>query len=1217
MKRKLLFRSLIVAIAVLFTSYVYSQQEFTIDNTGAGDYETFTAAFEYLNILGTTTEAITFNVVAGQEFDEDIPVLSVVGSEEFPVIFQKSGDGENPILKPTMNIGPDDGVITFTSASFVTFDGIDVTDPNSTDEFYYESGYYVSMSDNISILNCSISNFGKYGVYCRYGSHDIIVDNNDIYYTEDFFPSESTIYGFSSNMYSTIIENIEFTNNRLWGLDASSSIYYIRFNRSGGLIANNFVSHFGGQGGVAGIRIDAAATEELSVTDNIYHNTINFEGEMSSSTVGLYTSGTLGNINFKNNIISNNSINSDETTSQIAFWITTPEIMTPTIDFDYNMYFCGDEENDFYCRWGASSAFVPFDNLETWKTTTGYDFHSSNYSPTFVDAANCDLHLNDDMEGNFIFAGTGVPEVTTDFDGEERDPEYPYVGADENIDLSLNIHVSVAPLTLEFGDVYTSLHSDLNFDIINDGENPVTVNEISFSQTEIPFSLSADDGLTWIDAIPEFEILNGESKNIIVRFSPLELSSFEFLTNVYLGNDQVLEIPTTGNALPMGMEINSYTFDFGAVQINNDSEIQVLTIENISEDDLLIPSISVPEGFFIREEGTDSWSDEIIDLNVLVGETKNIEMIFQPLEQVDYSGILTINGTVEILVELLGRGREIEFEITELGEPTYYGSTALADFDNDGDLDIFAAGYSMNGSITKLYRNEGNMEFSNVSCAVAGIGAGTINAIDYDNDNDIDIFVCGQLEFGVIISRLYKNDGGIFTEASRDFVALQVPSSDWADFDADGDLDFIITGKDTTEFSEDNFTYIYENIGNDEFEVYQILEGYNNGEVEWADYDNDGDQDFAITGRIESGVYRSKVFENQDGEFVEVANLLPVRYSKLDWGDYDNDGDLDLIVSGSITAIDTDFLPAISAIYRNDGNNTFTNINADILAIQYGDLKWVDLNQDGLLDIAMNGIYSYTDWKGIFYLNRGDGEFELSNDSIEELKYPEMVFGDLDGDLDVDMVFTGRWDYQDYRCQIFENKYNIENTAPTAPSNFQYTMEGDVVTFTWDEATDEESNVTYNLRVGTTSGSDNIFNSMNDNTSNNRLVANSGNMTYANTFTCRLSESATMYASVQAIDNSYIASDFSNEVSFEYVGIEEFSARFNVFPNPSTGIINIDLENIQNAELEIYNSIGQTIYKNTEFTKTQIDLSEYDEGIYFIKIKIDNNNYISKFVLNK
>ena len=78
-----------------------------------------------------------------------------------------------------------------------------------------------------------------------------------------------------------------------------------------------------------------------------------------------------------------------------------------------------------------------------------------------------------------------------------------------------------------------------------------------------------------------------------------------------------------------------------------------------------------------------------------------------------------------------------------------YASCALADYDNDGDVDIFITTV-YNGDHARLYRNDGNWTFTNVTAdeGLAGIG-NTMNYQaawgDYDNDGDVDLVTDGRL----------------------------------------------------------------------------------------------------------------------------------------------------------------------------------------------------------------------------------------------------------------------------------------------------------------------------------------------------------------------------------------------------------------------------------------------------------------------------------------
>ncbi|HVO72430.1 MAG TPA: FG-GAP-like repeat-containing protein, partial [Ignavibacteriaceae bacterium] len=196
-------------------------------------------------------------------------------------------------------------------------------------------------------------------------------------------------------------------------------------------------------------------------------------------------------------------------------------------------------------------------------------------------------------------------------------------------------------------------------------------------------------------------------------------------------------------------------------------------------------------------------------------------------------------------------------------------SVAWGDYDNDGDLDIVLTGWNGNNPISKIYSNNGNNTFKEeTSISLVGVFHSLVKWGDYDNDGDLDILLCGIKTNGDIISTINRNNGNnTFTEL--------------------------------TSIS---------------------LAGVQDGSADWADYDNDGDLDILLTGSSESGPI-SKIYKNNgNNAFTEQTSisLTDIYACSAAWGDYDNDGDLDILLTGWCES------GYISKIYRNNGNNTFT-----------------------------------------------------------------------------------------------------------------------------------------------------------------------------------------------------------------------------------------------------------------------------------------------------
>ena len=245
-----------------------------------------------------------------------------------------------------------------------------------------------------------------------------------------------------------------------------------------------------------------------------------------------------------------------------------------------------------------------------------------------------------------------------------------------------------------------------------------------------------------------------------------------------------------------------------------------------------------------------------------------------------------------------------------------------------------------------------------------------------------------------------------FTQVTTIYLdAISHGTTDWGDFDNDGDLDLLITGYTVLESMA--IAKIYQNIGNDTFTYYTSLisTGLFYGASAWGDYDNDGDLDILLTGNT-GYTFVSKIFRNENGSFVEQTSisLIGVERSSVAWGDYDNDGDLDILLSGNTG------YSAVSKIYRNEGNNIFleqTSIN--IIGTSKSSVDWGDYDNDGDLDFILMG--EGPGAGGEFtriYRNEGNNSFSAQTSiPLMDVGDGSLDWGDYDNDGDLDILITG------------------------------------------------------------------------------------------------------------------------------------------------------------------------------------------------------------------
>lgn len=201
------------------------------------------------------------------------------------------------------------------------------------------------------------------------------------------------------------------------------------------------------------------------------------------------------------------------------------------------------------------------------------------------------------------------------------------------------------------------------------------------------------------------------------------------------------------------------------------------------------------------------------------------------------------------------------------------GAADLIDYDMDGDLDIFLTGASETSSYASLfYRNDGNGLFVPVDLGLTGFAFNTMAWGDYDNDQDPDLLLVGEIDSRSAASHIYRNDGNsTFKLIDTDITSLSESAAAWGDFDNDGDLDVLVCGKDSRGIYT---SQLYVNEGADAFaDADAGLAGVGNGHVLWADYDQDGDLDIFLSG--EPGY--SILYDNQ----VSVVNSVPLPPNNL------------------------------------------------------------------------------------------------------------------------------------------------------------------------------------------------------------------------------------------------------------------------------------------------------------------------------------------------
>lgn len=420
-------------------------------------------------------------------------------------------------------------------------------------------------------------------------------------------------------------------------------------------------------------------------------------------------------------------------------------------------------------------------------------------------------------------------------------------------------------------------------------------------------------------------------------------------------------------------------------------------------------------------------------------------------------------------------------------------SIEWGDFNRDGFMDLLVTGETFSGSPTRIcrvYLNTGGgfqaNNFRNVLIGGLGIGDGIATAADYDNDGDLDILVLGETPTAFTL--LIENDGAAnFTNSGISTIsALRDGWADWGDFNNDGFLDFIITGRDGGSSTDSTLIYVNQKDGTFQ-KLNQQFTGLRNSTVAWGDYNSDGFLDFALAGQ-NSGIRFTEVWKNnQNGTFSQVSGPFEgVTRGSVDWGDFNNDGYKDLLVTGQAQNGSSVHL------YRYDptGDQFIDDViaAAPFVPVESSDAAWGDFNQDGKLDVLIVGEEG---------LASGNGSFRL-----------------------------------------YQNIESSPATVPAAPTKLITEILGYEIRFSWDPPSNIPASLlpglSYNIRVGTSSAGLDTY-SPHSETSGLRQIVHEGEVSDTTAFRLYDLTGGKYYWAVQAIDADFEGSAFSIIDSFVYV----------------------------------------------------------------------------------
>lgn len=527
-------------------------------------------------------------------------------------------------------------------------------------------------------------------------------------------------------------------------------------------------------------------------------------------------------------------------------------------------------------------------------------------------------------------------------------------------------------------------------------------------------------------------------------------------------------------------------------------------------------------------------------------------------------------------VALTGMGAARQTNYSELTNLTdlvsnglFHGNTVLADIDNDGMMELIAKGRDLNAgwanTLKALHLDESGATFATATDLATPddcMWERIVYVIDYNNDGNVDLLYASSWN-----AKLMKGNGDGTFEMVEDFALdgeMSIDGDDaekWyagtlavADFNGDGYQD-IVTFCGNPRENEGTPVVFFNDNGTGKFikDENTGIKPQRGGTLCVGDYNRDGFIDIIVNGWADDfGTDCCRIWKNNGtGKFSEVIvnDFAGTENGQVIFADLTGNGLLDVFVTG--TSHPNNWENA-AYIYKNNGDDTFTKLDAGLPGFQKSGADWCDLNGDGNIDLVYAGEGDVKN--SIYAFNEGDGTFTAVTDKLGLHRGGASVVAyDINNNNVPDLMLMGYMDGDNPRhYQIFNGAGSrVENKAPNAPSGLVATENGNSTELSWAAGSDEKASqgtgatpaeaLRYNYYIKTTDGK--IITAVPADPATGKL--RSANVCAASTalkVVVNIPKSQIAEWGVQAIDGAKAASDFAKA---DMSGVETIAADTN------------------------------------------------------------------------
>ncbi len=456
------------------------------------------------------------------------------------------------------------------------------------------------------------------------------------------------------------------------------------------------------------------------------------------------------------------------------------------------------------------------------------------------------------------------------------------------------------------------------------------------------------------------------------------------------------------------------------------------------------------------------------------------------------------------------------------------GAARFGDFDNDGKFEVAQMGSDGSNGVWSVARWDAPTGQWVQANNLIGMRDGDIALADIDRDGDLDMGGVGTTMSRVHDLAFQRNDGGFsFTFVQQPALGSDDPgtrfgSIDWGDFDTDGDLDAIVTGTGGagTEYSA---TRVEVNNGSGSFETWGLagVPSVTGGNALWDALNDDDRLDVTLCGAERSASF---LYQPTGYGTMIFDNLPAVTEGALALGDLNNDGRDDLVLTGMSGSM------PITKVYRLEsffGSVYWNEIaSGQLTGVYQSSVSLGDFDHDGSCDIAICG----NTGSGVItrvYHNNGNETFTDVNAALPGVKLGTVEFGDFDGDGDLDLLVQGN-DGANRIARVYVNS--------TPGTSLGESLSGPTLTLSLDPLVSDDHTVdldlTSNLRAGASPGGCDVISPMSNLSNGRRMIPRCGATHGVRTIPLTAIGHGSLYWSAQTVDRGFLGSSWASERVF-------------------------------------------------------------------------------------